>query len=286
MKGRLQPYFSELTIRDYNTYLRYARGVYRQLRVEYGLLSCTLLGHQGVVFALLSDSLAGRPATCRVEHLPGTFHWRPMMCQTKGIRMAAQVQMLMGWHQLMDQKPSEMPLGKRLFRRLIQLCLRRSFEKAVREDPSIERLICQQRAQAEVQTALRGRSYEAAAEPMSNVYGAVYALLSTEELASRKNLFFIGSCIGRAFCLLDMAERQAQDQKKNRYNVFLENGLSCEAAKENARRQAIGAVNELARAYAMLDIKLNRSLLDNIMILGLRNAVDPLERPDLYWEMP
>ena len=37
-----------------------------------------------------------------------------------------------------------------------------------------------------------------------------------------------------------------------------------------------------------MDVKLNRTLLDNIMILGLRDEVDPLEHGawDLHWELP
>ena len=34
MRGRLRPYLPELTIRDYNIYQRYTRGVRRQLYKE------------------------------------------------------------------------------------------------------------------------------------------------------------------------------------------------------------------------------------------------------------
>ena len=56
---------------------------------------------------------------------------------------------------------------------------------------------------------------------------------------------------------------------------------------ESARRQALAAANDLVRAYNLLDIKLNRTLLDNIMILGLRHAVDPFqENQPVSWELP
>ena len=55
MKGRMRPYLPELTIRDYNIYLRYLRGVRRQLYEAYGLYSCHLLRSNGVLFAILSD---------------------------------------------------------------------------------------------------------------------------------------------------------------------------------------------------------------------------------------
>ena len=53
-------------------------------------------------------------------------------------------------------------------------------------------------------------------------------------------------------------------------------------------RQALAAVNDLMRAYKMLDLKLNDTLLNNIMILGLQHAVYPLEQDadTEKWEIP
>ena len=75
MKGRMRPYLPELTIRDYNTYLWYLRGVRHQLALSYGKYSCRRLRYNGVLFALLADSLAGRPATCKNTRLCGTLVW-------------------------------------------------------------------------------------------------------------------------------------------------------------------------------------------------------------------
>ena len=90
MKGRMRPYLPELTIRDYNTYMRYLRGVRRQMYKSYGFYACHLLRTNGVLFAILSDSLAGRMPTCKRQRVPGTLFRRGMMCQTLGIRQAAQ----------------------------------------------------------------------------------------------------------------------------------------------------------------------------------------------------
>ena len=116
MNGRMRPYLPELTIRDYNTYLRYLRGVRRQLYEEYGFYACHLLRTNGVLFAILSDSLAGRAATCQRKRVPGTLVWRKLMCQTQGIRLAAQVEVLLGWHSLQDRKYSELSFPKQVQR--------------------------------------------------------------------------------------------------------------------------------------------------------------------------
>ena len=91
------------------------------------------------------------------------------------------------------------------------------------------------------------------------------------------------------FYLLDKAERFEADRRNGQYNVFVVNELNGQAAAiENARRQALAAVNDLMRAYKMLDLKLNDTLLNNIMILGLQHAVYPLEQDadTEKWEIP
>lgn len=128
-----------------------------------------------------------------------------------------------------------------------------------------------------------------ASEPMSNIYGALYATLATDDPNQRKSMRYIGSSIGRIFYLMDKAQRFEQDKRSGRYNVFVVNDLAGQsAALENARRQALATANDLVRVYQLLDIKLYRSLLDNIMMLGLRHAVDPLEADaeQENWEIP
>ena len=66
------------------------------------------------------------------------------------------------------------------------------------------------------------------------------------------------------------------------------NNKNRNAAWYIARRQALAVVNDRVRAYGMLDVKLNRTLLDNIMILGLRHANAPLDAASqpVQWELP
>ena len=289
MKGRMRPYLPELTIRDYNTYQWYQRGVRRQLYTTYGLYSCYGLRYNGFLFAVLADSLAGRPATCKWMREPGTLVWRQMMCQTQGIRLAAQVEVLLSWHRIQDAQWADLPVGKKVRRAVDTVLLRRAYKKAAAENPALERIFAQERDQANVQMALNAKNYLLAAEPKGNLYGALYSVLATDDPNQRKSMHYIGSCIGRVFYLLDKAGRVADDKRAERYNVYLVNGVEDPgAALENARRQSLAAANDLVRAYGMLDVKLNKSLIDNIMILGLRHAVEPLdpENQPVRWELP
>ena len=290
MRGRMRPYLPELTIRDYNTYQWYLRGVRRQLYTTYGIYPCYYgLRYNGVLFALLADSLAGRPATCKRMRVPGTLLWQNMMCQTQGIRLAAQVEILLSWHRIQDAQWADLPVGKKVRRVVDTVLLRRAYKKAAAENPALERIFAQERDQANVQMALNAKNYLLAAEPKGNLYGALYSVLATDDPNQRKSMRYIGSCIGRIFYLLDKAERFEADRRNGQYNVFVVNELNGQAAAiENARRQALAAVNDLMRAYKMLDLKLNDTLLNNIMILGLQHAVYPLEQDvdTEKWEIP
>ena len=205
MHGRLRPYLPELTIRDYNTYIRYLRGVRRQLYKDYGIYACHLLRYNGVLFAILSDGLAGRIPTCNRQRVPGTLCWRKTMSQTQGIRLAAQVEVLMGWHSLQDRSYSELRPFKRVMRAVDRLLLRRAYQHAVKENPAFERLFWQEKEQAKVQMDLSAKNYALAAEPMSNIFGALYSSLATDDPNQRKSMRYIGSSIGRIFYLLDKA---------------------------------------------------------------------------------
>lgn len=289
MNGRMRPYLPELTIRDYNTYQWYLRGVRRQLAATYGYYSCFRLRYNGVLFAILADSLAGRTATCKKMRMPGTLIWKNMMCQTQGIRLAAQVEVLLGWHRLQDAQWEDLPLYKKIRRVKDTIFLRAAYEKAAAENPALERIFVQERDQANVQMILNSENYTIAAEPKSNLYGALYSVLATDDPSQRKSMRYIGCCIGRVAYLMDKADSFLRDKLRGRYNVFLVNGITTkESAVENARRQSLAISNDLVRAYNLLDIKLNQTLLDNIMILGLRHAVDPLDQENqpVSWEVP
>ena len=159
-----------------------------------GFVGCCVV--LGVLFALLADSLAGRPATCKRMRVPGTLLWQNMMCQTQGIRLAAQVEVLLGWHNLQDRKYSELKPLKRLRRAVDRLLLRRAYMRAVEENPALERLFVQEREQAVAQMELSAKNYTLAAEPMSNIYGALYSTLATDDPSQRKSMHYIGCCIG------------------------------------------------------------------------------------------
>ena len=189
MKGRMRPYLPELTIRDYNTYQWYQRGVRRQLYTTYGLYSCYGLRYNGVLFAVLADSLAGRPATCKRMREPGTLVWRQMMCQTQGIRLAAQVEVLLSWHRIQDAQWADLPFYKKVRRVVDTVLLRRAYRKAAAENPALERIFVQERDHE--QNVLKAKQHEREAEIVAQA-GKQGAVTIATNMAGRGTDIMLG----------------------------------------------------------------------------------------------
>lgn len=285
----IHPYLPELTIRDYNTYLRYKRGLRYQIRRDYGWFAARRFRGDTTLIALLSDGLAGREATLKkVWRTPFRHEW--ILCQTRGIITAAQISVLMAWHNLMDRDTRRMNLRQRISRMTLQLFLRRAFVRASEENPALERLICQQREQAIAQMMVRGHSYERAAEPTANVYAALYAAAAPEDVDARSWMHQVGVYVGRGRFFLRKVENYEKEKRLGHYNIYAENGLSRDAALANARRQCTDCALHLGQLCNRMPFRLHRRLLENILVIHLQKLVDSLgseeEAKNEEWELP
>ena len=274
MKGYLSPYIPELKIQDYRTYRSYCCGVCSQLRADYGTATHRLLNHDMVVLALVADCLAGREGTV-VRNVCGKhlLKRQRMMSHTKGIRYAAQTEILLAWQEAARQDTARLGLFARLRFYYEKAVLRMAHRRALTEGRQIDRLLQQARDHAAVLEQSACTDFDAACEPMGNFYGALYAACAPDESAV-KPLRRMGFYLGKIYYLLRSAERYEADKASGAYNVFELNGLTREAALESAKSRCHRAAVELARAYNLLGVKLNRSLLDNIIFLGLEHTVE------------
>ena len=84
----------------------------------------------------------------------------------------------------------------------------------------------------------------------------------------------LGYCIGRYIYLLDAACDLPDDIKSGSYNclAYTCEGDPAEYAKNRITPQLYFCVNEAGKAFELLDIKKYRSLLGNIIYLGLEDT--------------
>jgi hypothetical protein len=270
----LHPCIPELKIKDYDTFRAFRCGICSQLREGYGFFANLILSNDLIPFALLTDGLAGREATVCMARCPR--HWlrrHRMMCHTQGIRLAAQLNVLLAWHYIADAATvGPMEKCKRF---LLMRLEHGAFVRACAEYPSIERIFLQEQAHAQALELAKNKSYEASWEPFTNIFSALFVYCAPDQSAV-KALRRTGGAMGKILFLMRSIEEYARDKKIGKYNIFLENGLTYEAAREYAKCQCGIAAAEMANAYNLLNMKVYRSLLDNIMFQGLEECVSSI----------
>ena len=136
------------------------------------------------------------------------------------------------------------------------------------------RIIEQQRKQQEALDELQPVSFDQAAEPMANVFAAMFVLLCPDDDTVKKQMRLVGFELGRIFFLMNRAKAAETDRVENRYNVFTANGLTGEAAVNNAVLRSEEASRRLLNEFNMIDIKQNLSLARNILAQGVQASVN------------
>ncbi len=277
MDGFLKPYIPELKIKDYKTYHAFRCGLCSRLFADYGPLARVIVSADSILFAILCDSLAGREGTRKCKRCRyNRFQRCDVLSQTQGIRLAAKVQVILHWHKLVDKTMRTRNVFKKGWYNLLKLLLAKGYKKALSEEGAgIERQLMQARDHAQAIALTHCTNYEIASEPFANMFSGLFLHCASDD-ASWKCLQQFGYQLGRICYFIRCVEWYDRDKELGAYNVFQQNGLTKEFAIEAAKRQCNLAAVELARATALLNMQLNRSLLDNIIYLGLEQAVEEL----------
>ena len=103
----------------------------------------------------------------------------------------------------------------------------------------------------------------------AGAFGRLMAQLFCPDEKEDRALSEFGYNIGRWIYVMDAIDDFEKDSKKGRYNPF----SSVEEIK--AQTEAVWHnLSAAAAAYELLDIKRNKSILDNIVYIGLKNATE------------
>ena len=104
------------------------------------------------------------------------------------------------------------------------------------------------------------------ADPTAKALSKILALCS-EDSSQKRVLERMGYCLGRYIYLMDAFCDLEDDKKTGSYNV-LKNKKESEI-KDFVTEQIYFSINESAKAFELLDIKKYKTILGNIIYLGL-----------------
>lgn len=281
MFGYIKPCKPEMKVKEFDTFQAIYCGLCKQLSHVYGPFASLTLSYDftfaaTVALGLRAECPGYRTCTCTANFL------KKKTCLTvcADLEYCASVAMLMIYFKLRDDIQDS-----GFFRRIGALLLlpfaAAARRKARRLYPDIDAVI-QEAMNRQAQVERAGcTSPDAAADPTASALAAVFEVLS-EDPRQKQVLHRFGYLTGRYVYFADALDDLEKDRKRHGYNPFLKKFPNTEHPISEIREYAQQVLNltigELAPAYELLELKRYKSILDNIIYLGLHQEVRSIRR--------
>ena len=263
----------ELKVKEYEMYKAIYCSLCKNLGHSYGFLSRLTLSYDFTFLALLNMSLSDE--CVGVERKRCAFNPLKKCNYCKGtdfLEMPSAAAMIMLYYKIADNIADE-----KGFKKLGYMILRPFFgsarKKAVRRFPMLESIVSEYINTQALLEKDDCRDMDKAADPTAKALGEIFTLCSDDGVLKRV-LYRLGYCMGRYIYLLDAACDLKDDIKKGSYNV-LKNGSEGDTSKyikDRVEPQLYFCINEACKAFELLDIKKFKTILGNIIYLGLEDT--------------
>ena len=269
MFGYIKISKGELKIKEYELY----RGVYcslcKVLGKNYGLVSRFTLNYDFTFLTLLNMSLQD---TCDQFKTKGCTFNPLKKCNfctnTAPFQMPSAAAMIMSYYKLLDNIQDEKGV-KKLGYYLLKPFLKSANKKARKQYPDIEKIVCSYINEQNILENQNCQEIDKIADPTAKALSQILMLCS-EDYSQKRILERLGYCLGRYIYLLDAFCDLKEDIKKGSYNV-LKNKPENEV-NDYIKSQIYFCINEAAKAFELLDIKKYKTILGNIIYLGLEDT--------------
>ena len=263
----------ELKVKEYETYKAVYCSLCRELGRTYGLWSRFTLSYDFTFLALINMSLStGCDPVERKRCVFNPFKKCNYCKSNEKLKMPAAAAMIMSYYKLTDNIKDEKGIKKLGF-----ICLKPQFaharKKAAKGYPVIEQIVHEYIEKQDALERENCSSLDMAADPTAYALGRILTECS-DDAVQKRILDRIGYCIGRYIYILDAACDLEDDIKSGSYNCLKSefSGDREEFMKKRILPQLYVCSNEAGKAFELLDVKKYKSILGNIIYLGLEDT--------------
>ena len=263
MFGYITPFIPELKVRDKELYQSYYCGLCRALG-KYGLGSKLSLTYDAAFAAALLSGVCGKEPqftkrSCAVHPLRGK---NPMVEYDDIMDYCAGVCVLLAKYKLLDDAQDGRPIRKAGLP-----VLARGIRRAEKKYPEAARVL------KEGLEKFAKLESEGDADPddapllFGSLLGELLSACPYLSEEARPLVKEMGSKLGGYVYVIDDWDDRDEDKKHGSYNIFAISDF--EDPRETCSALLDMYINSAVLAYDLLDITANKSLLDNIMYIGL-----------------
>lgn len=273
MFGYIRVAKPELKVKEFETYKAVYCSLCRELGKHYGFLSRLTLSYDFTFLALLEMSLTDgcdgfERKRCAFNPLKKCNYCK----NTVALKLPSAAAMIMLYYKIKDNVADEKGIKKLGFACLLPI-FSHAHKKAAKEFTQVEQIVSEYITE---QTALEKDNcleLDRVADPTAKALSQIFMLCSEKE-DQKRVLERLGYCLGRYIYLLDAACDLEADIKNNSYNVLkfgLKGDIKC-YLKERVVPQLYFCANEAGKAFELLDFKKYKTILGNIVYIGLEDT--------------
>ncbi len=280
MFGYIVPEKPDMKIKDYELFRAYYCGVCRAIGERHGQTKRLALSYDSAFLAVLLSAVADKKVRVTKKRcLAHPLIKRHVADRSDIIDYASDINTILTYYSLEDKKRDEASAVSAS----ALIMLRRSFVK-LRKQYDKKCAVMERHLDDLVRLEKeKCASMDKAAEPFAKLMEEImaYGPLCSDD-KTEKILRWMGYNLGKWIYLLDAYDDLEKDIKKGSYNPLIcqygYEGQDIGGFRDQIRSRVefnlTYSLNEIAKAYELLDIRMNKDILENIIYLGMRRKTE------------
>lgn len=265
----------ELKVREFEIYSGYYCGVCKSLGAEYGQIPRMLLSYDAAFLAMVMAGTADTESEISMEHCITHHIKKKTVIRNDSIDYAADVMMILAWHNLKDDVEDE---GK-ISSRLLMTLLRGKYRILEKKYPELCSSVEEEIEKLSFIEREKSPSLDMASEAFARIMRIVFTGDGkNRDDKSKSGLAMLGYHLGKWIYLMDAWEDLEENIESGAYNPLIyRHKLNSEESvadfreriRENVEFNLLMNLSQVGEAVENIDIKDNSGIIDNVVYMGL-----------------
>ena len=252
----------DLTFREFDYYKGYYCGLCKYLKENHGEVSRLSLNYDITFLIVILTALYKLDSDITYERCIANPLKKKMRIVNEITEYAASMNILLSYYKLEDNLYDDNGIKDKLAYELYKGKLKKAYEKY----PQKAEYIKQQLGNLRELEKQESKSIDKVSNTFGNLMGEIFVYKKDEY---EQNLRNIGFNLGKYIYILDAYEDLEEDNKKGRYNPFIDYIDKKEELKNKVDRLISMSLGMATKNIAQLNLEFNKSIIDNIIYSGV-----------------
>ena len=252
----------DLTFREFDYYKGYYCGLCKYLKENHGEVSRLSLNYDITFLIVILTALYKLDSDITYERCIANPLKKKMRIVNEITEYAASMNILLSYYKLEDNLYDDNGIKDKLAYELYKGKLKKAYEKY----PQKAEYIKQQLGNLRELEKQESKSIDKVSNTFGNLMGEIFVYKKDEY---EQNLRNIGFNLGKYIYILDAYEDLEEDNKKGRYNPFIDYIDKKEELKNKVDRLISMSLGMATKDIEQLNLEFNRSIIDNIIYSGV-----------------